>query len=85
MLVRLNQGFGREMEYAIRHIGAEYWYADLIALRAGYKYDKEGEVKHLTFGAGLQIHPLRFDMAYIPSSIDSPLANTLRLSLSGMF
>jgi len=85
MLVGLNQGIGRELEYAIRHIGAEYWYADLIALRAGYKYDKEGVVKHLTFGAGLQIHPLRIDMAYIPSSIDSPLANTLRLSLSGMF
>ncbi len=85
MLVGFNLGFNRELEYAIRHIGAEYWYAGLIALRAGYKYDKEGEVKHLTFGAGLQIYPLRFDMAYIPSSIDSPLANTLRLSLSGMF
>lgn len=85
MLVSLNQGLNQELEYAIRHVGAEYWYADLIALRAGYKYDKEGEVKHLTFGAGIQIEPLRFDMAYIPSSIDSPLANTLRISISGMF
>jgi len=34
------------------HLGAEYWYADLFALRAGYKtnYDEEG----VSFGAGLK-------------------------------
>lgn len=85
MLVDLNHGFGRELEYAWRHIGAEYWYANFIALRAGYKYDKEGDVKHLTFGAGLQYGAARFDMAYIPSSVDSPLANTLRIAFSLTF
>ncbi len=85
MLVDLNHGFGRELEYAWRHIGAEYWYANFIALRAGYKYDKEGEVKHLTFGAGLQYGAARFDLAYIPSSVDSPLANTLRIAFSLTF
>jgi hypothetical protein len=80
ILVNLNHGFGKELEYAIRHIGAEYVYANLIALRAGYKYDKEGQVKHLTFGAGLQLAGGRLDFAYIPSSTDSPLANTLRVS-----
>jgi hypothetical protein len=82
LLVNLDHGIGREMEYAIRHIGAEYVYANLISLRAGYKYDKEGQVKHLTFGAGLQLVGARLDFAYIPSSTDSPLANTLRVSLS---
>lgn len=85
MLVDLNHGFSRELEYAWRHIGAEYWYAHFIALRAGYKYDKEGEVKHLTFGAGLQYGAARFDLAYIPSSVDSPLANTLRIAFSLTF
>lgn len=85
MLVDLDRSLRREMENAIRHFGAEYWYSNLIALRAGYKYDKEGEVKHPTFGAGLQYQAARFDMAYIPSSVDSPLANTLRISFSLIF
>jgi hypothetical protein len=70
------------IENAIRHIGMEYCYSNLISLRAGYKYDKEGQVKHLTFGAGLQLSAARLDFAYVPSSEDSPLANTLRMSLT---
>jgi hypothetical protein len=66
----------------IQHVGAEYWYAQFIALRAGYKNDNAGNLKHLTFGAGLRYSLLQFDFAYIPSSEDSPLANTLRISLS---
>ena len=85
ILTNLNKGIGRELEFAIRHVGMEYWYANLIALRAGYLYDKDGQVKHLTFGAGLQYQSLRADFAYVPSSTDSPLANTLRISLTGMF
>jgi hypothetical protein len=85
MLTNINDGFGTELESAIRHIGAEYWYANFIAFRAGYKYDKTGQVKHLTFGAGLQYESARFDLAYVPSSVDSPLANTLRISFSLMF
>jgi hypothetical protein len=85
ILTNLNKGIGKELEFAIRHVGMEYWYANLIALRAGYLYDKDGQVKHMTFGAGLQYQSLRADFAYIPSSTDSPLANTLRISLTGMF
>jgi hypothetical protein len=85
ILTKLNKGIGKELEFAIRHVGMEYWYANLIALRAGYMYDKDGQVKHFTFGAGLQYQSLRADFAYIPSSTDSPLANTLRISLTGMF
>jgi hypothetical protein len=66
----------------IEHFGAEYWYARFIALRAGYKHDDAGNLKHLTFGAGLRYSLLQFDFAYSPSSEDSPLANTLRISLS---
>ena len=82
LLVDMNKGLAKEMENAIRHFGAEYCYSNLISLRAGYKYDKEGQVKHLTFGAGLQLSAARLDFAYVPSSEDSPLANTLRMSLT---
>ncbi|MEE9441476.1 MAG: PorV/PorQ family protein [candidate division Zixibacteria bacterium] len=85
ILVGVDRDFKTELEYAIRHIGFEYWYAKFIALRAGYKYDKEGQVKHLTFGAGLKLNLLRLDFAYVPSSIDSPLANTLRISATVTF
>lgn len=85
MLVNLDHSFGWELENAIRHVGAEYVYANLLAVRAGYKYDKEGDVKHLTFGAGLQLVGFKLDFAYIPSSTDSPLANTLRVSLGLRF
>jgi len=85
MLTNLNKGIGTELENAIRHIGAEYWYANFLAVRGGYKYDKEGQVKHLTFGAGLQYGTARFDLAYVPSSVDSPLANTLRISFDLAF
>ncbi len=80
LLTDLDGGIGTELEYAIRHIGAEYVYSNLIMLRAGYKYDKGGDVKHLTFGAGLKLASARFDFAYIPSTGDSPLSNTLRIS-----
>ena len=86
MLVGLDRGFGKELENAIRHVGAEYWYAGFLALRAGFKYDKEGDVKHATFGAGLRfLNTIRADFAYVPSSVDSPLANTIRLSMTIMF
>lgn len=85
ILVELNGGNVHELKTAIRHIGAEYWYSSFMALRAGYKYDKEGSVKHLTFGAGLQLKAFMVDFAYVPSSDESPLANTLRMSLTISF
>jgi hypothetical protein len=73
------------LQSTIFHIGAEYSYMNFLAVRMGYKHDESGEVKHLTFGAGLEYSALRFDLAYIPSSVDSPLANILRISFSVMF
>jgi hypothetical protein len=44
------------------HLGLEYWYRDLLAIRGGYKinYDTEG----LTLGFGLKLAGLRIDYAY---------------------
>jgi len=85
LLTNLHKGIGRELEYAIRNVGAEYWYANLIALRAGYVYDKEGQVRHPTFGMGLELGGARLDVAYVPSMVDSPLANTPRYSFTLKF
>ena len=44
------------------HVGLEYWYRDLLAIRGGYKfnYDTEG----LTLGFGIKLAGLRIDYAY---------------------
>ena len=83
MLTDLDDGFSEEMKEAIENVGFEYWYGSFIALRAGYVNDDVGQVNTFTVGAGLQYRQLRFDFAYIPSSETVPLANTLRVSLTG--
>ncbi len=70
---------------AILNAGMEYWYANFFALRAGYLYDKAGVREAFTLGAGLQYNVFRFDFAYIPSSRDDILTNTMRFSLTGRF
>jgi len=47
------------------HIGAEYSYRRILALRAGYKanYDVQGA----TFGAGFRWHEVTVDYAFLPS------------------
>ena len=62
--------------------GFEYWYSDLIALRAGYYWDEPGKVKFVSFGAGIQYHVYRFDFAYVNADEGHPLAGTMRFSLS---
>ncbi len=68
--------------------GVEYWYDQLLALRAGYYtegYDVGGR-NYLTFGAGLRYDAYQFDFSYIDALVqDSPLANTLRFTLGIKF
>ena len=83
ILVGVDDGFSQELKEAIFNGGAEFMYANIFAIRAGYIYDQEGNVKNLTLGAGLSpIQNMEFDFSYIPSNSSSVLANTLRLSLS---
>ncbi|MCK4428125.1 MAG: PorV/PorQ family protein, partial [candidate division Zixibacteria bacterium] len=84
-LVGLNDPMSEEIKEAIENMGIEYWYGTYVALRAGYIYDKYGDIKTATFGAGLQYRLFRFDFAYIPSSKDLALANTMRFSMTGRF
>ena len=64
--------------------GLEYWYSQLFALRTGYYYEHPdfGNRQFLNFGAGLRYNIIGVDFSYIfPLADDSPLANTIRLSL----
>jgi len=84
-LIDLNQPKEVELKEAVRNFGLEYWYGTYIALRAGYIYDHYGAISTPTFGAGLQYNVFQMDFAYIPSTKDQVLSNTMRISLTGRF
>jgi len=76
-----DESFDEEMKNIIPHIGAEYWYSDLIALRAGYWHDVEGKVKPWTFGFGIRYSLYELDFGYIAAGEGHPLTDTMRFSL----
>lgn len=73
-------------------VGMEYWYADQFAFRTGYftEHFSKGNRKFLTLGAGLRLNVFGLDFSYLVSTYNvrrqqgatSPLANTLRFTLS---
>ncbi len=80
--LKTDRGF---FKTSIENFGMEYWYGSYFAGRAGYVYDPDGQLRYLTLGTSLQYRNFRFDLAYIPSSKNLALANTLRLALIGKF
>jgi len=68
-------------------VGAEYWYGDLIALRAGYFYEDVdyGDRKFLTFGGGLKYYIFGIDFGYISADDEHPLSDTMRFSFLVQF
>lgn len=83
LIATLTDDFSTEIREAIFNFGAEYWYGSLLALRAGYYIDNEGESTYPTVGLGLQLkEKYRIDFAYIPTSDQHVLGNTLRTSLT---
>jgi hypothetical protein len=86
LMVGLTGKTSKELKEAIFNGGFEFAYANLLAVRGGYIYDQEGEVKTFTVGFGLS--PFAWggvDFAYIPSQKDFSLANTLRISMRIIF
>lgn len=79
-------GFKEEMKEFTLSIGAEYWYNEQFAVRAGYFNEAEtkGDRKYFTAGAGLRLNVFGLDFSYlIPvNGKNSPLANTFRFSLT---
>ena len=58
----------KTLRESVLNTGAEYWYSDFVALRAGYIYDRAGNIKTPTFGGGLQWRLYRIDFSYVTSS-----------------
>ena len=81
-------GGGEELREVSASIGAEYWYKNQFAFRAGYFYEHpdKGNRKYFTVGAGLKYNTIGLNFAYLmPSGSGvnrNPLSNTLRFSLS---
>ena len=80
-------GFGEEIKEFAVSLGAEYWYNNQFALRAGYHYENKykGNRRYFTAGVGLKYNIFGFNFAYlVPSGSGvnrNPLSNTLRFSV----
>jgi hypothetical protein len=80
-------GFSEELKEFQVSIGAEYWYNNQFALRAGYFYEDKtkGNRKYFTMGVGLKYNIFGLNFSYLlPSGSGvnrNPLSNTLRFSL----
>jgi hypothetical protein len=80
-------GFSEEIQEIQASIGAEYWYNNQFALRAGYFYENptKGNRKYFTMGAGLKYNMFGLNFSYLLPSGNginrNPLSNTLRFSL----
>lgn len=64
--------------------GTEYVYNNFMALRAGYSYDKDGELKSPTFGVGIFYEKLSVDIAYYAAR-DNPMQDSMRFSFAYNF
>lgn len=80
-------GFKEELQEINLNTGVEYWYDNTFALRGGFQYENKfkGNRRYYTMGFGIKYNVFALDFAYlIPAdqTVRSPLANTLRFSLS---
>lgn len=82
-------GFSEELKEFTWALGAEYWYQDSFAFRAGYFNEsvEKGARKYLTLGAGFKYNIVKVDVSYLfsASKVRNPLENTLRFSLTFNF
>jgi len=78
-------GFKEELKEVAISTGIEYTYNQQFAVRAGYFYEnpQKGDRRYFTLGAGLKYNMFNLDFSYLVANAqNSPLANTLRFSLS---
>lgn len=80
-------GFSEELKEFQISAGAEYWYQQQFAVRAGYFWEHKlkGDRKYFTVGLGVRYNVFGLNFAYlIPSGSGinrNPLSNTFRFSL----
>lgn len=79
--------FKEELREFYYSIGTEYWYNEILAIRAGYfwEHESKGARQYATLGVGLRYNVFGLDFSYlIPTggnANQNPLQNTLRFSL----
>ncbi|TXH57950.1 MAG: PorV/PorQ family protein, partial [Bacteroidia bacterium] len=79
--------FSEELREIQISLGAEYWYQNQFAVRAGYFYEDKtkGDRKYLTLGVGVRYKVFQLNGSYlVPSGSGitrNPLSNTFRFSL----
>ncbi len=66
-------------------IGAEYWYDNMVALRAGYWNDNLGDISATTFGASLKLSDYIIDLSYLDERDGHPLSDTMRFGFTILF
>ncbi len=78
-------GFEEELRELQFSWGVEYWYDQIIALRAGYFHEAatKGNRKYATIGIGGQYRSIGLNLSYLlpNSNEESPLAQTFRVSV----
>jgi hypothetical protein len=80
-------GMSEELKEFNFSLGAEYWYNNQFALRAGFFYEDKtkGNRKYFTAGAGLKYNVFGLNFSYLAptgSGVNqNPLSNTLRFSI----
>jgi len=79
--------FSERLRRFTHSLGVEYWYGNLIALRAGYFYEDPdfGDRNFMTFGGGIKYDIFGIDFGYISAEEDHPLSDTMRFSVSVQF
>jgi hypothetical protein len=81
-------GFSEELREFNVSLGAEYWYQDQFAVRAGYYWEDKtkGDRRYFTVGIGARYNIFTLNAAYLVPSNNginrNPLSNTLRFSLN---
>jgi hypothetical protein len=78
-------GFSEELKEINIGAGAEYWYDDQFAVRAGYFYEhySKGNRKYFSVGLGVKYNIFGLNFSYLVPTTNqrNPLDNTLRFSL----
>lgn len=79
-------GFREELRELMFSLGAEYWYDNQFAIRAGYFYEHylKGNRRYITAGIGLKYNIYGINLSYLvpTNNFRSPLDNTLRFSIT---
>lgn len=80
--------FKEELSEINLALGLEYWYNNILAVRAGFFYEdkNKGARQYFNIGAGFRYNKFGIDISYLAAlKRANPLANTLRFTLRMTF